>query len=617
MERRLSKTLELNINPPDPNYGARAGVYMDRTSLITSFKNALSTPYHDCLLANSDSTDYFRILSPNQAIVKNPDSELTQTFITSIDKFFSHFSQTIAWQEQYGVAMYDEANWENEFSRQSNMTAESAKIYAEDHPEINFFFIVNEPMSLPKHGNFSPGDAVFFSGVAWPGSAPMADIYHKQRPALYLSSDRAYPYRASVTYVKQTDQQGDSHIYPVLQFNFAANAPINLGNAVCPPEGNGPYNIYYPFFTTNNPQGHTSFDEQALLPPPNWWFEKQNGGLLNPQESPSQMIFASSGIFSDGFWQLNTSVPTPQSRVLGNLQNQLDVAFNRGHAVSWFTLVGRISSSGDRDTTTGLFTSTVTLSQQTCTDQNKPNSTANLKVGMQVISFASNIPLKIKSIVDDRHFTVTSHHPIKAQNSLYLTFANFYPAGGTWNQYGKFFHESEISIDGRAYALSYDDQGGFSSTLTSNWSDSPSELTITLVSWFKELAVDSRLAWQNTGVKVIAGEPVTICYLTGQWNANPGLSHQLYGAEGNQKVAATQPGYPLTSVAEGSLIGRIGANGQPFYIGSGPTQTPSNEEGNLFLCINDDIHGEYGAGLNDNIGSISVQIIDYQSKQSH
>lgn len=86
---------------------------------------------------------------------------------------------TIQWKKIPGVAMYDDANWEQEVYRQSGMTTETALAYANTDDRVTFFFYMNANMSLPKHGNFSPGDAVFFSGKPWLGSAPMADTYEK------------------------------------------------------------------------------------------------------------------------------------------------------------------------------------------------------------------------------------------------------------------------------------------------------------------------------------------------------------------------------------------------------------------------------------------------------
>ena len=56
---------------------------------------------------------------------------------------------------------------------------------------------------------------------------------------------------------------------------------------------------------------------------------------------------------------------------------------------------------------------------------------------------------------------------------------------------------------------------------------------------------------------------------------------------------------------EGALIGKV--NGTVFFIGMGAT-VPANLQGELQLCINDDLNGIYGAGFADNIGYITVKI---------
>lgn len=392
--------IQLTISPPDTNFGATAGSVVngiDRSSIIHQFSTSLSSEYKDCLYPVSGSNgDYYRIMSPNQAIVKKPASTLTSKFNQVIDDFFTHYSS------------------------------------------------------------------------------------HK----LYLNSDSAYPYVGEVTTVKAKDQNGTSHDYPVLQFKFADHAPINPGIPVTPPSGKGPYNIYYPFFKTNNtPSTHSSFNGKPLPPPPAWWYDTITGkGTLTPTESPSQMVFAGNGIFADTFWQLGVSGVTSQTDLLGNLENQINVALNRGHANTWFTLVGSIAP-GTKDPATGHYKTTLSLSKKTYTQQNLPNTTASVTVGMQAISYAAAIPLTVSKVIDATTLELTSPVPILAYNPLYVTFASFYPSGETWNEYGHFFHQDTISIEGRAYALSFDDQGGFSSTLTSLWTTAPSTLEILLGNW--------------------------------------------------------------------------------------------------------------------------------------
>lgn len=120
-----------------------------------------------------------------------------------------------------------------------------------------------------------------------------------------------------------------------------------------------------------------------------------------------------------------------------------------------------------------------------------------------------------------------------------------------------------------------------------------------------DFCVQATQGWQNAGF-VNEGFQYQIRYAGGLWTANPEINGgNLYDANGSS-VTATQSGYPLTGVAEGALIGRIG-NNPPFLIGDSAI-TPLGQSGQLQLVINDDLSGQYGAGLSDNIGQIIVRI---------
>lgn len=112
--------------------------------------------------------------------------------------------------------------------------------------------------------------------------------------------------------------------------------------------------------------------------------------------------------------------------------------------------------------------------------------------------------------------------------------------------------------------------------------------------------------WLDTGIRMNETTVATISYLGGLWTANPNDNNgQLYNANGNPIYINAKPGYTMPNENEGALIGRIGQT--VFLVGMGVT-TPAGLVGKLELCINDDLTGEYGAGLSDNIGSIAVQI---------
>ncbi|HEU0099251.1 MAG TPA: glycosyl hydrolase family 18 protein [Allosphingosinicella sp.] len=78
------------------------------------------------------------------------------------------------------VAQFYGADWSNFLRTESNHTPASAQRRARADPEIGFFFFCREYLDLGSKGQFNAGDAVFFSGEPWPGSAPQCDLYRKR-----------------------------------------------------------------------------------------------------------------------------------------------------------------------------------------------------------------------------------------------------------------------------------------------------------------------------------------------------------------------------------------------------------------------------------------------------
>src|SRR5262249_34179370 len=89
----------------------------------------------------------------------------------------------MGWMKTANVAQYEQGNWDNFISKQSNMTPASAMRFAFADPNVTFFFFCREYMVLDgapaRYSPFQPGDAVFFSGEPWFGSAPQCDAYRK------------------------------------------------------------------------------------------------------------------------------------------------------------------------------------------------------------------------------------------------------------------------------------------------------------------------------------------------------------------------------------------------------------------------------------------------------
>jgi hypothetical protein len=106
--------------------------------------------------------------------------------------------------------------------------------------------------------------------------------------------------------------------------------------------------------------------------------------------------------------------------------------------------------------------------------------------------------------------------------------------------------------------------------------------------------VSSQNGWQDTGIEISKGDHVIIKYVSGQWtthNADPWFDGRGY------------LGRKSGDFTHGSLIGRTG-NENPFAIGNYYEIKEADKEGKLYVRMNE------GDGLlNDNIGSIKIQII--------
>lgn len=83
--------------------------------------------------------------------------------------------QTVA-----NVAMYEGANWDNYLYTQNFPTLDAA--FQGAQTAASFFFYCRGPLILKNGRSFQTGDAAFFTGVPWWGSAPQADAYYLGPP---------------------------------------------------------------------------------------------------------------------------------------------------------------------------------------------------------------------------------------------------------------------------------------------------------------------------------------------------------------------------------------------------------------------------------------------------
>jgi len=119
------------------------------------------------------------------------------------------------------------------------------------------------------------------------------------------------------------------------------------------------------------------------------------------------------------------------------------------------------------------------------------------------------------------------------------------------------------------------------------------------------VTVQAKTRWENTGVVVSGDVETTVRSLSGTWTANP--ENGFVDAAGDSDFKA-KAGYTLPGQNEGALCGKIGEAGEVFLIGR-ECIVPTGLSGNLYLCINDDLNGIYGAGFTDNKGSVTAAVI--------
>ena len=117
----------------------------------------------------------------------------------------------------------------------------------------------------------------------------------------------------------------------------------------------------------------------------------------------------------------------------------------------------------------------------------------------------------------------------------------------------------------------------------------------------EEQRVYAYRGWQSTGLTVLPGDLLNM-EAEGEWMYSPEAG--VNGPRGHP-VFTSPANYPVPGRPGGSLIGKIGEFGQPFYVGRYVNHL-SNVEGQpqsgmVYLRINDDL-------LGDNRGYVTVRI---------
>lgn len=121
------------------------------------------------------------------------------------------------------------------------------------------------------------------------------------------------------------------------------------------------------------------------------------------------------------------------------------------------------------------------------------------------------------------------------------------------------------------------------------WTPQPQEALLTR-------RVYAYRGWQSTGIQLSKGDGYTI-RAEGTWLYSPFAGPN--GPEGHHRYYAPNY-YPLPNVRGGALIGRIGEDGKPFYVGRSVSGW-AEHQGLLYLRIDDDL-------LGDNQGYLTIDV---------
>ena len=112
----------------------------------------------------------------------------------------------------------------------------------------------------------------------------------------------------------------------------------------------------------------------------------------------------------------------------------------------------------------------------------------------------------------------------------------------------------------------------------------------------RTVMVDARSPWTDTGIDIRGGQPIALS-ASGEERWGP---NRRDGAAGERNSPVNR-GRPMPERNAAALIGKIGENGDPFFIGDDREAIRVRGSGRLYLGLNDDF-------LSDNSGSLRVVV---------
>ena len=115
------------------------------------------------------------------------------------------------------------------------------------------------------------------------------------------------------------------------------------------------------------------------------------------------------------------------------------------------------------------------------------------------------------------------------------------------------------------------------------------------------VTVDSRSGWADSGIMIEPGKVVRFT-ASGEFSDDQTRPNQLFTADGADRdpVQDVHHRDPYLQFPHAGLIGKIGADGAPFYIGRA-LRINDPQSGNIFLSVNDFM-------FTDNLGTLEVRV---------
>lgn len=463
----------LHTTPADPNFASGSGIVatLDRQTLISNYQAmavGMLAPFADCVFPlGSSASAALRLLNPSDVVGG-------QMLATGLQGSIATSGSAGAWQATFTITG-------------PGVTPPTNGGLGVGMPVSGPFLPAGTTVgSLP---GYPSGNSVVMASTAttnpFAASAGPVQLFFVTPPTTALATyfdeaiDNFFAWYLKYPDTLQVEQNNNGdHTYTgnVVQIDGVTNIDGNCNNYTVLQFTGGNsevYNLYYPFFSTNAPAGKCTPFGTAVPPPPAWWAPQQPPApSLMYYAPPSLMVFGASGVFADNIQQPPYAAYN-SSAVLGAIEKVVVTALARGYATTWQCLKGSIMPNSPATTATVIL--------------NAGTTTVGLVDQMDMASFQiSNIPMTASIPVGSpvSNFSVSSPLDILPTTLGLLTFSQFYASGSTWSAFAKFLHQPSVSIGGRAYALPFDDQGGFSSDLNALTSvTDPANVSITLGPW--------------------------------------------------------------------------------------------------------------------------------------